>query len=321
MKPFKSNIKVSIICNTFNQEYYIEEALESFLNQKTNFLYEILIHDDASTDGTTDIVRKYSSKYPDIIKPIFQNSNKYSKEISIIDNYQYPRVKGEYIAFCEGDDYWIDRYKLQKQVDFLDCCQSIDICSHAANIVDSKNRRVLGKISPNNQDKIFSLEEVILGGGGFVATNSLMYRSSLISNLPSFRQYMDLDYAIQINGSLRGGMGYLSDTMSAYRVASKESWTMRMAQNSNEHIYLLLKIITMLNILDNDTNRIHHNIIEKAIFEQEMQIIEIDKEYKYKFQNNHKKYIKHLGNIRYLKFLIKVYLPFVYRMYINFLYK
>jgi len=115
------NIKVSICCLTFNHERFIQKALDSFLMQKTNFGFEILIHDDASTDSTQDIIRNYQEKYPDIIKPIFQTENQWSKGItSLSATYNFPRAKGIYIAMCEGDDYWTDSLKLQKQVDFLD---------------------------------------------------------------------------------------------------------------------------------------------------------------------------------------------------------
>jgi glycosyltransferase involved in cell wall biosynthesis len=88
--------------------------------QKTNFPIEVLVHYDASTDGTADIIREYEQKYPDIIKPVYQSENQYSKGVSISQIYNFPRARGKYIAFCEGDDYWIDPYKLQKQVDFLE---------------------------------------------------------------------------------------------------------------------------------------------------------------------------------------------------------
>jgi glycosyltransferase involved in cell wall biosynthesis len=97
--------------------------------QKTNFLFEVLVHDDASTDGTVDIIREYETKYPDIIKPIYQTENQYSKGISISPTYQFPRAKGKYIALCEGDDYWTDPLKLQKQVDFLEANPTYSLCS------------------------------------------------------------------------------------------------------------------------------------------------------------------------------------------------
>ena len=88
--------------------------------QKTNFPIEILIHDDASTDGTADIIREYEAQYPDIIKPIYQTENQYSKGINPGFEFLFPRARGKYIALCEGDDYWTDTLKLQKQVEFLE---------------------------------------------------------------------------------------------------------------------------------------------------------------------------------------------------------
>ena len=125
MRDENNEILVSICCITYNHEKYIRDAIEGFLMQKTDFPFEVLIHDDASTDGTADIIREYETKYPDIIKPIYQTENQYSKGIKISATYNYPRAKGKYIALCEGDDYWIDPYKLQKQVDFLEHMKNV----------------------------------------------------------------------------------------------------------------------------------------------------------------------------------------------------
>jgi len=100
---------VSICCLTYNHAPYIRDAIEGFLMQKTNFPVEILIHDDASTDGTADIIREYETRYPDIIKPIYQTENQYSKGVKISWEYQFSRARGKYIALCEGDDYWTDK--------------------------------------------------------------------------------------------------------------------------------------------------------------------------------------------------------------------
>lgn len=111
---------VSICCLTYNHAPYIRKCLDGFMMQKVDFPFEVLIHDDASTDGTQDIVREYEKKYPEIIKPIYQTENQYSKGVSISYSYQFSRAKGKYVALCEGDDYWIDSYKLQKQIKFLE---------------------------------------------------------------------------------------------------------------------------------------------------------------------------------------------------------
>ena len=131
MKPL-----LSIICITYNHKDFIRQALEGFVMQKTNFKFEVLIHDDASTDGTADIIREYEAKYPDIIKPIYQKENQFSKGVHILKTFIYPRVLGKYVALCEGDDYWTDPNKLQKQVDFLEAHPEYSGCFHVLAIIN-----------------------------------------------------------------------------------------------------------------------------------------------------------------------------------------
>lgn len=112
---------VTITCLAYNQASYIRQTLESLLMQRTSFPFEILVHDDASTDGTKNIIEEYASSFPHIIKPIFQKTNKYSIHgIKFMYDAVLPEIKGRYIAVCEGDDFWIDPLKLQKQIDFLE---------------------------------------------------------------------------------------------------------------------------------------------------------------------------------------------------------
>lgn len=112
---------VTIICNAYNHEKYIRECLEGFVLQKTSFTYEIIVHDDASTDRTSIIVKEYESKYPNLFNNIYQNINQYTnKDINIWGDIILPKSKGKYIAICDGDDYWTNPLKLQKQVDFLE---------------------------------------------------------------------------------------------------------------------------------------------------------------------------------------------------------
>ena len=115
----KQDIVLSIICVTFNHAKFVEEAIRGFLIQKTDFAFEVIIHDDASTDKTVDIIKRYQSLYPRIIKPIFQTENQYSKGNFRPVLYASTFAKGEFIARCEGDDYWVDPLKIITQVEFL----------------------------------------------------------------------------------------------------------------------------------------------------------------------------------------------------------
>jgi glycosyltransferase involved in cell wall biosynthesis len=113
-------VTVTIRCLTYNHEPYIRQTLDGFVMQKTNFRFEAIVHDDASTDGTAAIIREYAEKYPNIIKPIYETENQYSKANGSLGRIMKAATRGKYIAWCEGDDYWTDPYKLQKQVDFLE---------------------------------------------------------------------------------------------------------------------------------------------------------------------------------------------------------
>ncbi len=127
------SVTVAINCITYNHEPYIREALEGFVMQKTNFPFVAIVHDDASTDGTAAIIREYAEKYPDIIKPIYETENQYSKHDGSFGRIMQEArnaTGAKYVAFCEGDDYWTDPLKLQKQVDYLESHPDYSLVAH-----------------------------------------------------------------------------------------------------------------------------------------------------------------------------------------------
>lgn len=121
---------VSVCCITYNHERYIRQCLEGILAQKCDFEYEVLIHDDASTDNTAQIISEYSSQFPNEIITILQLENQYSKGIKPLIHFLFPQARGKYIAICEGDDYWTDPLKLQKQFDFMEENPQFTLCTH-----------------------------------------------------------------------------------------------------------------------------------------------------------------------------------------------
>lgn len=126
---------VSISCLTYNHAKYISQCLDGFLMQETEFPYEILIHDDASTDGTEEIIREYQAKYPLIIRPIYEEENQWLKGRRGSPEFNFPRAKGKYIALCEGDDYWTDSSKLQQQVEILENNPSLSATCHDTSLI------------------------------------------------------------------------------------------------------------------------------------------------------------------------------------------
>ena len=215
---------VSISCITYNHEKYIRDTIESFLMQMTTFPFEILIHDDASTDGTANIIKEYQKKYPDIIYPIYQKENQYSKKIRITATYQLPRARGKYIAICEGDDYWIDPNKLQKQVDFLErnleyglvCTDIILINEKGQTIAD--NKMVLQQREKRKPEiTFFDLLEIPL-----VNTPTVCARAHILNAIgnrvikENLWYYQDYGYWLQL--SMVAKIKILFEKTAAYRV-------------------------------------------------------------------------------------------------------
>lgn len=175
----KNEILVSISCITYNHVEYIRQCLDGFLMQKCDFAFEVLIHDDASIDGTQEIIKEYQEKYPNIIKPILREENLYSKgERGFNGRFNFTRAEGKYIAMCEGDDYWTDPLKLQKQVNFLKTNPDFFACFHHRKI-----KRKDGVLIPGRIKKKDFTKDTTLVGGDIIETSiptlSLMLHNDL----------------------------------------------------------------------------------------------------------------------------------------------
>ncbi len=271
----EQEIQVSIVCITYNQEQYIKETIDSFLKQKTDFKYEIIIHDDASTDSTPKIIQEYCKQYPEIIKAIFEKKNQYSRGVAIIEECILPYVHGKYIAFCEGDDFWTDCYKLKKQVSALEKHAECNICGHSVKVVQEDGKEQRGIIRPKKQDCVIETSEVIEGGGDFIGTNSLVIRTEVLENALPFRKMYTLDYTLQVMGALRGGMVYLDECMSAYRYCATGSWTVEMNSQLLKRCIHSLKVLEMLKQLDIDTEYKYKNSVHKIYIKQLKNTIEV----------------------------------------------
>lgn len=178
-------ILVSIRCLVYNHESYLCQCLEGFVMQKTNFRFEAIVHDDASTDGSATIIREYAEKYPDIIKPIYETENQYSKRDGSLTRITNAACRGKYIAICEGDDYWIDPQKLQKQVDFLEAHPDYLLCGTNGLILWDNGTNAPEYFNRNFTSRELMPEDVI--GKWPFPTASLMYRRELFALLDSFK--------------------------------------------------------------------------------------------------------------------------------------
>lgn len=238
-------IILTVLCTTYNHGMYIRDALESFVSQETSFRYKVLVHDDASTDETADIIREYAAKYPDIIYPICQKENQYSKGVKIVERFMVPFVEGKYIARCEGDDYWCDNNKLQTQVDFLETHPDYVACVHNTRLINMKTNKRRNMYTGCDGD--IHLEDVITKGSACYHTSSLVYRVEYLSNRPDFTTKVKGvgDYPLSIYLALSGRVKYFGKVMSCYRYATRGSWSQR-NNTIAKKVNVVKNIITML---------------------------------------------------------------------------
>ena len=277
-----NEIIVSVYCLAYNHENYITQTLEGFINQKTNFKFEVFVHDDASTDNTKKIIMDYAERYPDVIKPILQKENQYSKGIDIKNVYIIPHMKGKYIAVCEGDDFWCNTHKLQKQVDFLETHPDYSACVHnTQKMLDGK--LIKDFFNSSFKNKTLSVKDVILSGAHEFHLSSVMYRRNLLFSdkaVELFKEKISVgDYPLSILLSISGKIYYFNDIMSVYRVSSTNSWTQRIKKNNAQFIELKNECINILN---------KANVLSNYIFDKQIKVAILCQKYEQEKMQNQK---------------------------------
>lgn len=272
----ENDIMVSICCLAYNQEKYIRQTLDGFLMQKCEFKFEIIIHDDASTDHTAEIIREYEEKYPDIIKPIYQSENQYSKGKRVLLEFVYPSINGKYFALCEGDDFWSDCNKLNLQYKCLENHSDCKMCLHKVEGI-SENGESNKLLYPN-----FSLKEGILSRKeliDYICTNDYVFQTScyfgeskciyeLLSNTPQFYLSSSTgDTPLLLYFATKGNFYFIDRIMSSYRHDSSSSVERRNTYNDTEDkiVKWFNKQITMLEEFDNYTNGSYHYYCKRKI--------------------------------------------------------
>lgn len=216
MNEDTSPLMVTIQCFTYNHEPYIRQCLEGFVMQKTNFRFEAIVHDDASTDGTAAIVKEYAEKYPDIIKPIFETGNQWSKHDGSLQRIMDEHTHGKYVACCEGDDYWTDPLKLQKQVDFMESHHEYSMCFHQAKIIKEYDVKV-GLKCEDIENREYDPNELVKKWK--VPTASIMaLKECLYVKNEGTERILNGDIVFILNCAKIGRIWGMNDTMSVYRV-------------------------------------------------------------------------------------------------------
>jgi|GEM_PF-274377 len=226
--------KVSIICLLYNMKDYIAQSLDGMLMQKTDFPYEIIVHDDASTDGSTEILREYSEKYPDIIVPIFQVENQHSKKVAITKTFIFPLIRGEYVCYCEGDDYWTDPLKLQKQYDFMSSHPDYSLCAAKIRQINCSDPSVPDKFIGSFETGEVTIEQILAQKDRQAfCTCSLFIRKNVFFARPEDFPGRG-ERVIILWLALNGKVWFINEEVGVYRRARPGSWTDRSWNRGNE---------------------------------------------------------------------------------------
>lgn len=277
-------------CITYNHAHYITEAMDGFVMQNTNFPVAYAIIDDASTDGEQEIIRKYISEHFETDDPsisrheetgdyqlIFaqHQTNKNCFFVVLLLKYNHYQIKkakrpyilewlnsSKYIAECEGDDYWIDPLKLQKQVDFMESHPEHSLCFCANQRLLPSGEIVFDKRYDSDME-ICPMKDIILGGGGYMATNSMLYRQSMYVPTTWAPNCPVGDLPLMLTLSQKGLVGYLADVMCVYRIAAEGSWTIHMKSGIKTRRKHHKAILKMWHQFDKYSNYQYHSIVVK----------------------------------------------------------
>lgn len=299
-------IKVTVLCLAYNHKKYIRQCLDGILSQKTNFRYEVIIHDDASTDTTTDIIKEYQIAFPEIINPVFQKQNQHKLGKKLPDIYReilYPRVRGKYIAYCECDDFWGSEDKLQLQVNVMEENEKCNLCLHCVRTISEEG------IPENIRYPELSVPEGWieqreffrgLTDGKFFHTSSFLCRSEVIKKLcndiPEFYKisYVD-DVPLLLYMGYLGGVWYIDKEMSYYRRNSEGSWTATRAKSVDKIIESKQELIELYRLFNQYSNGKYAEVCEHWIYSEKVRIAEYEGDYKEMMKNQYAEFLAARG--------------------------
>jgi len=291
-KQEKYDWMVCVNCMTFNQASYIEDAMSSFTMQKTDFPFVCTIVDDASTDGEQEVIKNYLNEHFDLedkmvvrheetddyvltfarhktnlschFAVLYLKYNHYKKKSKVPYIVRW-RDSAKYIATCEGDDYWIDPLKLQKQYDLMEAHSEYSMCFHAHNDLYPDGKQI--KIYPQKIKEKYDAKDIVLIEDNIIGTNTTFYRWHYLrqEGYPTFWSTCPVgDLPLRLFFVSKGFIGYINEELSVYRRNAQGGWT---TQNRS-FVWIIkhrIKIIRMYKLYDEYTHKNYHNLIKKQI--------------------------------------------------------
>lgn len=268
-------IAVSVICLAYNHEKYIRQTLEGFVNQITSFKYEVIIHEDASTDGTRRIIEEYVEKYPDLFVPIFQEENQYAKGSAYRCKIIYGRARGRYIANCEGDDYWCDSNKLQAQYDIMEKYPECSICVHRVNCINEDGSDNIRTFPENKygltegvieKDKFWKIGSYPFHTSSYFVRKEIQDERRELYGKNEWVNYVNGDVAVLRISLYKGELYYIDKAMSKRRLTVPGSYNDTLKKLSDEEKYNIWKnSIKSLYMYDEYSHNMFHDHIQQKL--------------------------------------------------------
>lgn len=234
--------KVCVGVFSFNHAKYIRQALDSVLAQQTDFNFEIVVHDDCSTDGTREIVAQYAAAHPDRLRAVLQDKNQFSQGRRVV-LLLMAAMAGEYYALLDGDDFWSDPRKLQVQADFLDANPACALCQTLTSYYDEAEDRIKAIFPPRHLRRQ-RLDCADLAFGNFVQTSAVMFRASALPEIPPAYNALKFgDYALFALLAQAGWIGNIGRPMATYRIHTSNLWVKRPQEARIEATREVLKFL------------------------------------------------------------------------------
>ncbi len=285
---------VAIKCFVYNHEPYLRECLDGFVMQQTDFPFVAIVHDDASTDHSADIIREYAAKYPDIIHPIYETENQYSKQdgsLGRIIDAAINATGAKYIAMCEGDDYWTDPHKLQKQVDFLEMHPDFSICFHRCKTLVLDTGEIIEKLI---RDMLGESTIYDLAHGNYIYTLSVLYRRNeeVQAKQKTLGYCMPGDYVLWMLLAEKGKIWELEDSMGVYRYGCGVWSSGKMGISSSLHL-----MVVLAKLLVSVENSQVKSIIQKQIDEMYTELTMYESTMKINYNKIYSSYAYRLGRV------------------------
>lgn len=274
---------VSVVMLSYNHEKYLAEALASVVAQETTFFYEIIIHDDASQDRSQEIIQEFVARYPDRFVAILQKENQYSKDINFDCRQIYPRCRGKYLAFCEGDDYWTDPKKLQKQFQVMEKDPDLAICVHQV-VAISEGGMTLPRTYPTKEQLAqtgkASTSALVPLDYPFHTTSFFIRKTALeplMTGNTALVHYFNGDEVLLRLSLIQGEVYYLHEAMSVYRQFSEGSWSTRQQQLTKaEQVQKITKLIQGYRVFDEESGYAYHELLQEKVFSFNLALCQYD---------------------------------------------